>query len=144
MSPSARQLHSGLQLNKITKKNNHVLYNMRCWICFPHSSTHFWHLFRKYALTQINSISEIQSISRLILAFNSSNVWGGLRFLSMGHLKNKVYATNPHTLEKLKASIRREIDCISEIELTHVNAHFLTRCQKCVDEGGQHFQHLML
>ena len=32
---------------------------------------------------------------------------------------------NPHTLEELKASIRHEIDCISEIELIHVNTHFL-------------------
>ena len=46
----------------------------------------------------------------------------GLRFfLSMWHMKNKVYATNPHTLE-VKASIRREIDSISEDELMRVNA----------------------
>ena len=49
-----------------------------------------------------------------------------------------------YTLEELKASIRREIDCISEIELIRVKAHFLKRLQKCVDEAGQHFQHLML
>ena len=68
-------LHGGLQLSKISKKNNHVLYNMRCWKC-PPSSTHFWHLFRKCSFTWINSVSEIQSISRLLLNFNSSNVWG--------------------------------------------------------------------
>ena len=51
---------------------------------------------------------------------------------------------NPHTLEELKEGIRSEIDCVSEIELIRVNAYFLKRCQKCVDEGGQHFQHLML
>ena len=62
-----------------------------------------------------------------------------MRFYLWGHLKN-----NPHTLEELKANIRREIDYISEIELIHVKARFLKRCQKCVDEGGQHFQHLML
>ena len=44
--------------------------------------------------------------------------------------------------QELTASIRREI--ISEYELMRVNAHFLKRCQKCVNEGGQHFQHLML
>ena len=66
-----------------------------------------------------------------------------MRFLSMGHLKNKVYATNPQTLEELKASISYEINCISEIELILVNAQFLKICQKCVDAGG-HFQHLML
>ena len=67
---------------------------------------------------------------------------GGLRFLSMRALE-KVYAMNPNTLEELKANIRGEIDCILETELIHVNAHFLKRCQKCVDEGG-HFQHLLL
>ena len=80
-----------------------------CWKCCPPSSTHFWHLFRKCAFTWIKSISEIQSISRLILVFNSSNVWGVFDFYLWGHLKNKVYAMNPHTLEELKASIRCEI-----------------------------------
>ena len=65
---------------------------------------------------------------------------GGLRFLSMGHLKNKLYATNPHTLEELKASIRCEIDYFGR----WINAHFLKICQKFVDEGEQHFRHLML
>ena len=75
-SKAVPPLHRGLQLSKITKKNNHVVpYNMRCWKCCPPSSTHFWHLFRKCAFTRINSISEIQSISCLILAFNSSNMW---------------------------------------------------------------------
>ena len=50
---------------------------------------------------------------------------GGLWFLSLGHLQNKVYATNPHISEELKPSIWREIDHISEIELIRVNAHFL-------------------
>ena len=44
----------------------------------------------------------------------------------------------PRTLEELKASIRREVDSISEIELIRVNAHLLKRCQKCEDEAEQH------
>ena len=40
----------------------------------------------------------------------------------------------------MKASIKHEIHCISEIELIRVNARFLKRYPKCVDEGGQHFQ----
>ena len=43
-------------------------------IC-PPPSTHFWHLLRKYTFTRINSICEMQSISRLILASNSFKVW---------------------------------------------------------------------
>ena len=46
---------------------------------------------------------------------------GGLRFLSMGALENKVHTTNPHTLEELEANIRHEVDCILEIELIRVN-----------------------
>ena len=40
------------------------------------------------------------------------------------YLQNKVYGTNLHILEELKASIRCETDCISEDEPVHVNAHF--------------------
>ena len=43
---------------------------------------------------------------------------GVLRILSIWQLKNKVYATNPPHIRRTKANIRREIDCISEIELT--------------------------
>ena len=101
----SRPWHGGLQLSKITKKNNHVPYNMKCWKCCPLSSTCFWQLFRKCPFTRVDSISELQSIPSLVLAFNSSNVWG--------LIKNKVYARNHHMLEKLKASTRLEIDCIS-------------------------------
>ena len=45
-------------------------------------------------------------------------------FINRGYLKYKIYAINPHVLHELKASIRRDIDCISEDELMHVNAHF--------------------
>lgn len=46
-------------------------------------------------------------------------------------------------MEELKENIRREIDVISEDELMRANTHFLQICQKCVDAGGQHFQHLL-
>ena len=72
-----------------------VPYNMRCWKCCPPSSTHFWRLFRKYAFTQINSISQIQSISCLILAFNSSNVWGFEIFIYGGTWKIKCMQWTP-------------------------------------------------
>ena len=62
-------------------------------------------------------------------------------FLKCPHI---LKIANPYTLEELKASMRHDIDCISEIELIRINAHFLKGWQKCVDEGGQHFQHLML
>ena len=60
-----------------------------------------------------------------------------------GHLKNKVYASNPHILEELKDYIRTEINLITEQQLMRVNQSFLSPCRKCVDIGGQHFQHLL-
>ena len=54
---------------------------------------------------------------------------------------NKVYKTNPHTLDELKLSIRTEINAISEAELMRVNANFLRRCRRCIDAEGHHFQH---
>ena len=66
----------------------------------------------------------LEMMSAFIHTFVASCV-GVYDFSPWKHLKNKVYATNHHTLEELKA-------------------HFLKRCQKCVDEAGQHFQHLTL
>ena len=43
-------LHGSLQLSKITKKNNHLSYNVRYWKCCPLLPTHFWNLFRNVHL----------------------------------------------------------------------------------------------
>ena len=67
----------------------------------------------------------------------------GMRFLFMGDPKNKVYQNNPHTLEELKANIRREITAISDEELMRVNRNFLQRCERCVAAQRHHFQHLL-
>ena len=64
-------------------------------------------------------------------------------FYLWGNVKNKVYKTNPHTLDKLKQNIRTEINAISEAELMRVNANFPRRCRICIDAEGQHFQHLL-
>ena len=58
----------------------------------------------------------------------SINLWG--------NLKNKVYKTNPHTLDELTPNIRTEINAISEAELMRVNANFLRRCRRCIDAKG--------
>ena len=60
-------------------------------------------------------------------------------FYLWSNLKNKVYKTNPHTLDELKQNIRTEI---SEAELMRVNANFLRRCRRCID-AAHHFQHLL-
>ena len=86
---------------------------MRCWECCPDSSTDFCHLFRTCTFTRINSISEI--------GYSQFHCWYLFSILLMcgGWLQVLPYIkiANPHTLEELKASIRSEIDCISEIKL---------------------------
>ena len=66
-------------------------------------------------------------------------------FYLWGNLKNKVYKTNPHTLDELKQNIRTQINAILQAELMRVNAYFLRRCRRCrpIDAEGQHFQHLL-
>ena len=86
-----------LQLSKISKKSNHAPYNMRCWKCCPPSSTHFWHLIRKYAFTRINSVSEIQSKSCLILAFNSYNVQVFVAYTLFFKYPHRQKSQTPHT-----------------------------------------------
>ena len=81
-----------------------------------------------------------KSISRLI--FNSSNVWEFVAYTIFFMCPIDKNA-NPQTLEEFKVSIRCKIDCISEIQSMRVNAHFLKRSQKRVDEGGN-FLHLTL
>ena len=56
----------------------------------------------------------------------------------MGRRFVAVEVSQSVTLEEFKASIMREIDFISEIELIRVCTF-----HKCVDGGGQHFQHLI-
>ena len=125
-------LHDILQLSKITKKNNHVPYNMRCWRLCPPSATYFWHLFRKCTFTQINSISDIQSISRLILAFNSPYmcVWGGgCDFYLGGTWKIKCMQRTPH-IRKIESGYQAWNGPYFGTWINPCKCTFLKRCQK--------------
>ena len=57
-------------------------------------------------LNLIKGILKVRIISKGLWPGRSSDLWG--------HLKNKIYAMKPHTLEELKVIIRNEIDSISE------------------------------
>jgi hypothetical protein len=57
-------------------------------------------------------------------------------------LKEKVYKTNPHTLEELRNNIHCETSAISGEELQRANTVF-HRYTECIQLGGQHFQHLL-
>ena len=52
-----------------------------------------------------------------------------------GTFKNKVYASNPHTVNELKDNIISAIESISAEELLRVNNNFI-RCQQCVRNSG--------
>jgi hypothetical protein len=56
-----------------------------------------------------------------------------------GILKDKLYKTNPHTLEELKNNIHRENSTISKQEHQKVNNVFRSRTH-CIPSGRQHFQ----
>ncbi|XP_069695687.1 uncharacterized protein [Periplaneta americana] len=56
-------------------------------------------------------------------------------------LKDKVYKSNPRTLDELQSNIREEIANISEAELQRVNKNVLRRYNACLAANGEHFQH---
>jgi hypothetical protein len=60
-----------------------------------------------------------------------------------GSLKNKVNKTDPHTLEKQRNNIRREISEIFREEIQRVDTNVFRRYTECIRSGGQHFQHLL-
>ena len=69
------------------------------------------------SLDFIAEIFENRIISRGLWPTRSPHITA-LDFNLWGNLKNKVYKTNPHTLDELKQNIRTEIYAISEAELS--------------------------
>jgi inhibitor of nuclear factor kappa-B kinase subunit alpha len=63
-------------------------------------------------------------------------------FYLWGNLKQKVYKTNPNTIEEPKENIRNEVSAISPGEL-RVITNLVRRCQECARADGDHFQHLL-
>jgi hypothetical protein len=64
-------------------------------------------------------------------------------FFLWGHLKNRVYATGPQTLDELKVKIENEIKSISSETLIKVSDNMTRRVGLCLENGGRHFQHLL-
>jgi hypothetical protein len=64
-------------------------------------------------------------------------------FFLWRNLKQKVYKTNPHTIEELKENIRNEVSAISPGELKRVITNLVRRCQEYARADGDHFQHLL-
>jgi len=60
-----------------------------------------------------------------------------------GNPKAKVSRPNPNTTEEMKENIQRGIFSISQEEIYCVNVNFLWRCQDCVWNNREQFQHLL-
>jgi hypothetical protein len=60
-----------------------------------------------------------------------------------GNLKGKVYKNNPWTAYALKTEIRNTVRSINGDELQRVFRNLMTRCEACIREHGDHFQHLL-
>jgi hypothetical protein len=64
-------------------------------------------------------------------------------FYLWGNLKERVYQTNPRSLEDLKDGICREISRISTAELKRVHGNVFRRMRICLAVQGKHFEHLL-
>jgi len=64
-------------------------------------------------------------------------------FFLWGVLKNSVYAKKPRTKDQLVAVIMNTCTEISEDLCRSVCYSVVRRTAKCIEEGGQHFEHLL-
>jgi hypothetical protein len=60
-----------------------------------------------------------------------------------GHLKNKVYANRPRTIEELKSNISACIALIDSRTCRRVARNAVMRARRCLNENGGHFQQLL-
>ena len=62
-------------------------------------------------------------------------------FFLWGHLKGRVYSTNPQTIQEIKRNVERETRQIDGDVLKRVIANFTRRLAICVQRGGGHLEH---
>lgn len=66
-----------------------------------------------------------------------------LDFFLWGHLKNKIYVTEPESLEDLRHRIIEECRRITPEILRNVRSHFEQNLYLCMEMGGRQFEHLI-
>jgi hypothetical protein len=66
-----------------------------------------------------------------------------LDFFLWGHLKSKIYATQPTSLEDLRQRIVNECLQITPQILQNVRQRFEQNLYYCMESDGGHFQHLL-
>ena len=67
-----------------------------------------------------------------------------LDFFLWGYLKSKIFSSKPTTIAILKEMIAAECASITAEILANVISNWKKRCQKCIDVGGDIFEHLPL
>jgi hypothetical protein len=60
-------------------------------------------------------------------------------FYLWGGLKDKVYKSNPHTLQELQNNTKEEMTIILEAELQHVIQNVFSCYNACLLVNGEHF-----
>lgn len=66
-----------------------------------------------------------------------------LDFFLWGHIKSKIYATEPASLEELRQRITFECQQITPEMLSNVRERFVQNLYYCMEVNGGHFQHLL-
>lgn len=66
-----------------------------------------------------------------------------LDFFLWGAIKDKVYRSPPTTPEDMRERIRNACSSIGEDVLFRVQRAQVQRLRKCIEAGGQHFEHLI-
>jgi len=64
-------------------------------------------------------------------------------FFLFSYLKNRVYQHDPQNLEELRNAISEEIETITPAIMSNVYENLKKRIRLCLQNGGQHFQHLL-
>jgi hypothetical protein len=83
-----------------------------------------------YSINVLNEVFENRPISRGLWRARSPDL-NPCDFYLWGNLKDKVYSNNPHTLVKLKQSIRKTISSIEVSELKLVSNNIFKRLEVC-------------
>jgi inhibitor of nuclear factor kappa-B kinase subunit alpha len=92
-----------------------------------------------YAISVLNEVFE-DRLSRGLWPARSPDL-NPCDFYLWGNLKDKVYSNNPHTLVKLKQSIRETISSIEVSELKLVSNNIFKRLEAFLRAEGRHFEH---
>lgn len=102
------------------------------------------------AITVINYLNN--RFNNQVIATNTPVKWPPrsadltpLDFFLWGTIKNKVYGSNfsYNNVQELQESVQGAFNSINRRTLTKVMNSIMKRCQLCLENNGQHFEHLL-